>query len=76
MITHIYAETSVVEGPGVNLHRLSASLDRWRAGLPSQIKYDPSSEATAPPPHVLSLQYVHLFTCEFLADPAVWFIGH
>lgn len=56
MITHIYAETSVPEAPRVHLLRLSASLDRWRAGLPSVINYDPSSPVTAPPPHVLSLQ--------------------
>lgn len=56
VITHIYADTSVPEGPRVHLQRLSASLNRWKLSLPAAINYDATSSAPVPPPHVVSLQ--------------------
>lgn len=58
IIMDIYADKGPSDRPGRHLDRLSTLLYRWRSALPPEIAYDPVSDQTVPPPHVLSLQCV------------------
>jgi hypothetical protein len=70
IITQIYAEKSLPSRQADRLAKLSKSLDDWKKIMPVEIGFDPfNQEASVPPPHVLSLQYV---STSAQADVVVW----
>lgn len=59
IITQIYADKALPDRPADLLRRLSASLDKWKEALPPDIAINPNlQDGAAPPPHVMSLQWV------------------
>jgi hypothetical protein len=63
IITQIYADKALPDRPAELLRRLSASLDKWKEALPPDIAIDLSpQDGAAPPPHVMSLQWVFLLS--------------